>query len=479
MEPDIGACPIHLLSLHEEHLTKIIKFLQPDDLENLRLVNRQWLTLVDTNIEFIGLTSLLNNERRPALMHLVANWHRWPKLKFLDAAFVHDEDEDDNGIAEFFSGLIPPLQGLENAAWADLEDLALANCRLGAEGIGLARAAESWRQLRVLGLTRNVLTIESIIALSEVPLPLLETLNLSFNMIGPAIGAALANGAPQWPSLRKLDLGKVMLDDAGLEALLSATFPRLEDVDLSGNQLQLAAGFVFVNAATQWPNLRVLNLCDNEISSPGLQRMVTAHFHNLEELRIGGDDFNLESDGVRALREGARDWPRLRTFELMTFEELDIRGLFKEGGWEALECLALGGDNISFEEELMNAISSQQLPSLKQLDLSNCTYVDGDLLESLFEFPWPTLEELYIEYCDAENGVADALARLSINLPSLRILCLREYDLSIGAIRSLMKSFASLEILDLSTEFEHINFSWTSNHQEDEAERRTAMLTYS
>ena len=479
MEPVRGNHPFPLLSLPEDPLAKIIKFLKPDDLRNLRLVNHQLLVLTDERRESIELRSLPNNERRPALMHLVANWHRWPKLKSLDVSVVNADDEDDNHTAEFFEILGSPLQGLENAAWADLEDLNLADCRLGeAGGIGLARAAKHWRRLRVLNLADNFLTANAVITLSEVSLPLLEDLTLSGNMIGPAIGAALAKGAPQWPSLRNLSLQRVRLIDAGLEALLSARFPFLEAIDLSYNRLELAAGFVFVNAATQWPNLCLLNLGDNYISSPGLQRLATAHLNNLEVLIIGGDDFNLESDGVRALREGARDWPRLRIFKLMTFEELDIRGLFKGGGWEALEYLALGGDNISLEEELMNAVSSQQLPSLKQLDLSRCNYMSGNFIETMFRCPWSTLEELYIDYCDAENGVADALARLSIKLPSLRILSLREYDLSVGAIRSLMKSFGSLEKLDLSTEIEDIIFSWTSNDQADEAEPRTAMLTY-
>ena len=379
------------LSLPEKPLAEIIKFLKPDDLRNLRLVNHQLLTRVDGTRDTIRLS---RNEIRHEhdLIHIIANWHRWPKLKVFEA----------------FKSYSDALQGLENAAWADLEYLDLANCRLGeAEGIGLATAAKHWRRLRVLNLAYNHLTANAVIALSEVLLPLLGDLNLSKNEIGPAIGAALANGAPQWPSLRKLDLCNVELDDAGLEALLSARFPLLEDVDLSGNQLQLSARFVFVNAATQWPNLRVLDLSDNQIPSLGWQRLATNHFDKLEQLSIGStDELELDPAGVRALREGARHWPRLRAFELVTFEELDIRGLFKEGGWEALEYLALGGGSFGHvvSQELKDAVSSQQLPSLKRLDLSTCNYVDGDFLESLFEFPWPILKALYIDDWDEENN---------------------------------------------------------------------------
>ena len=144
MEPVRGNHPFPLLSLPEKPLAKIIKFLKPDDLRNLRLVNHQLLVLTDERRESIGLRSLPINERRPALTHLVANWHRWPKLKFLNADFFNADDEDDNDIEDFFSIPGPPLQGLENAAWADLEELQLVICSLGEVGIGLARAAKYW-----------------------------------------------------------------------------------------------------------------------------------------------------------------------------------------------------------------------------------------------------------------------------------------------------------------------------------------------
>ena len=454
------------LSLPKKPLAEIIKFLKPDDLRNLRLVNHELLRLVDGTRDTIRLP---RNEIRHGhdLIHIIANWHRWPKLKVFEAFRFRSD----------------ALQGLENVAWADLEDLNLANCRLGeAGGIGLARAAKHWRRLRVLDLADNLLTENAIIALCDVSLPLLEDLILSKNEIGPAIGAALANGAPQWPSLRKLDLGKVMLDDAGLEALLSARFPLLEDIDLCENELQLTAGFVFANAATQWPNLRVLSLEHNNISSLGWQRLATVHFDKLEELVIGSmDEFQLDPASVRALKDCARHWPRLRSLALITDDELAINGLFKEGGWEALETLYLDGDTASFEEELMGAVHGQQLPSLKELNLSNCNYMSGTFIENLFKFPWTSLEELYIDgFYDPEkedDGVADALARLSIKLPSLRILSLRDRDLTLRQTRHLMASFGCLEKLDLSSGSHDFIVSGKSSAQGGEP--RTAVLTYS
>ena len=454
------------LSLPKKPLAEIIKFLKPDDLRNLRLVNHELLRLVDGKRDTIRLPRN-EIEHEHDLIHIVANWHRWPKLKVFEA----------------FTFRYDALQGLENAAWTDLEDLNLTNCSLGeAGGIGLARAAKYWRKLNALNIQSNKLTSNAIAALSEVPLPLLKTLNLGWSSVGPAIGAALANGATQWPSLRKLSLGNVMLDDAGLEALLSARFPLLEDIDLCENELQLTAGFVFANAATQWPNLRVLSLEHNNISSLGWQRLATVHFDKLEELVIGSmDEFQLDPASVRALKDCARHWPRLRSLALITDDELAINGLFKEGGWEALETLYLDGDTASFEEELMGAVHGQQLPSLKELNLTNCTCTSGTFIENLFKFPWATLEELHLDGCeDLENeddGVADALARIAINLPALRILSLRDRDLTLRQTRHLMASFGCIEKLDLSSESQTFTFSGTSSAQEGETS--TTMLTYS
>ena len=270
-------------------------------------MNHQLLKLVDDKIEIIRLASLPWDEIRPAWLHIIDKWHRWPKLKTLDIASVS---------APLYLGSFPPIEGLENAAWADLDYLNLCNCGLtGADGVGIAMAAKHWRKLRLLNLSKNLLYEDAITALSEVALPLLEDLNLNETWIGPATGAALANAAPQWPSLRKLRLRAIDLDDKGLDAFLSGKFPLLEDIDLSHNALQLEAGVAFANAAAQWPNLRVLDLSGNDISSLGLQRLATAHFSNLEELLIGAKEgTELDPPAVTALREAAsRHWPRLRT----------------------------------------------------------------------------------------------------------------------------------------------------------------------
>ena len=364
--------------------------------------------------------------------------------------------------APLYLGSFPPIEGLENAAWADLDYLNLCNCGLtGADGVGIAMAAKHWRKLRLLNLSWTKISADAITALSEVALPLLEDLNLNGTWIGPATGAALANAAPQWPSLRKLRLRLIGLEDKGLDALLSANYPLLEHIDLSRNRLQLEAGVAFANAAAQWPNLRMLNLSRNYISSLGWQRLATAHFLNLEELLLGGvEGTELDPPAVRALREAAsRHWPRLRTLQLTYNFDLDISGFFTEGGWNALESLVLSGYSESIYNELRDAVSSQLLPSLKKLDLSDCFGLNNDSFSDLFGVPWPNLQELYINNHYPDDEIAFVLARISGNLPSLRILSFGKGTISKSAIDILMASFGSSGEIDSSNNSQTLIFS--------------------
>ena len=458
MDPREGDSSSPLLSLPEKPLHEIIKYLKPDDLRALRLMNHQLLELVDGNIETIRLAPLPWDEIRPALVHVIDKWHRWPKLKTLDI------DLDVNKLRSVSDpGPFPPIEGLESVAWTDLEYLNLCNCGLTeADGIKLAMAAKHLRKLRLLNLSWTKISADAITALSEVALPLLEDLNLNETWIGPATGAALANAAPQWPSLRKLRLRAIDLDDKGLDAFLSGKFPLLEDIDLSHNALQLEAGVAFANAAAQWPNLRMLNLSRNYISSLGWQRLATAHFLNLEELLLGGvEGTELDPPAVRALREAAsRHWPRLRTLHLTASSDLDISGLFTEGGWNALESLVLGECSESICNELRDAVSSQLLPSLKRLDLSDCLGLNSDSFVDLFHFPWRNLQELYINNDYSDDDIAYVLADFSENFPSLRSLSFRRNSrISKSAIDILMASFGSSGEIDSSNNSQTLIFS--------------------
>ena len=456
MDPREGVSSFPLLSLPEKPLDEIIKNLQQDDLRKLRLVNHQLLKLVDVNIETIRLDSLAWDEIRPALVHVIDKWHRWPKLKILDVGLSVNDFRFMTNPGSF------PRIGLESVAWADLEYLNLSDCGLTeAGGVGIAMAAKHWRKLRLLNLSKNLLYEDAITALSEVALPLLEDLNLNETWIGPATGAALANAAPQWPSLRKLRLRAIDLDDKGLDAFLSGKFPLLEDIDLSHNALQLEAGVAFANAAAQWPNLRVLNLSGNYIYSAGWQRLATAHFSNLEELLIGGvEDIELDPPAVTALRKAAsRHWPRLRTLQLTYNFDLDISGFFTEGGWNALESLVLSGYSESIYNEVRDAVSIQLLPSLKKLDLSECFGLTSDSILVFFGVVWPNLQELYISSHYSDDDIAFVLARFCGNLPLLRILEFRDNRISKSAIDILMVAFRSSGEIDLSNYSQTLIFS--------------------
>ena len=145
--------------------------------------------------------------------------------------------------------------------------------------------------------------------------------------------------------------------------------------------------------------------------------------------------------------------------ELTSIFELDVSGLFTEGGWNALESLVLSGNSESIYNELRDAVSSQLLPSLKKLDLSDCFGLNNDSFSDLFGVPWPNLQELYINNHYPDDEIAFVLARISGNLPSLRILSFGKGTISKSAIDILMASFGSSGEIDSSNNSQTLIFS--------------------
>jgi hypothetical protein len=129
-----------------------------------------------------------------------------------------------------------------------LRQLYLERCELGDEGAARLIASPNLANIISLDLEHNGLGAEATRALTTTRLPLLDSLNLNLNPIGPAAFISMIS-ADNMPALSALYVEVCGLDDTVIAPLLaSPTFSHLSHIFALGNQFS-AEGMATLRAA--------------------------------------------------------------------------------------------------------------------------------------------------------------------------------------------------------------------------------------
>ena len=192
-------------------------------------------------------------------------------------------------------------------AFAALRSLSLADNRMGAAGF--AAIAAGFGALRTLTLSANAAGDAGVSALAGAPhLAALRTLGLRNVRAGEAGARALA-GARFAASLHRLDVSRNALGDAGVGALVAGRFDRLEELDLSENDIG-AAGIAGLAGAHGLGALRTLGLEGrNEYEAPPAPSLVpladSPTLASLVLLRVS--QYQSSASGAASVHGAARD----------------------------------------------------------------------------------------------------------------------------------------------------------------------------
>ena len=203
---------------------------------------------IDERLESV---TLGEDGRYPGAAELVYNWQRFPNLKELKLDCPrghHDGYARSRGTGDM------SVESLSFAGWKCIEILGFRRSGLGFPGcIALARCSHKWPHLRRIDVHKNCIDEAGLQYLSSGSFPQLTELDLGENQIGrytpsdfaaPAFRKFLSN----CPSLRELRLEGNRLDDSFLKSLVEVTsLQLLEVLDLSENNFKDPEGKIWQN----------------------------------------------------------------------------------------------------------------------------------------------------------------------------------------------------------------------------------------
>ena len=251
---------------------------------------------------FASLEELWLKEREiapDAVVDLSTAVAKMSKLRVLDLARTH----------------LAGVQALARVECPSLEDINLANNELGPDSVNeIAEASSKWPNLRILYLNLNPqLGAAGAEALCRAAFPCMEELCLGRCGLGPDGAQSLASSATQWPRLRVLSGFENALGDEGVAALLAAPLPALEELSLERNGIGEQGAAAIAAASSRLPNLRYLGLSLNALGDSGARALAQAHFPRLQSLNLRGN--NIGAEGKAALDAARTRWPKLRELE--------------------------------------------------------------------------------------------------------------------------------------------------------------------
>jgi uncharacterized protein (TIGR02996 family) len=335
------------------------------------------------------------------------------------------------------------LAQAESGEWAQTDLLDQPDGNISDAGARILARCPHLLTLTALYLEGNVIGPQGVERLAHSPyLEGLSTLDLGANPIGDTGVTALVQGglhglfalhlshagltdrgitelwqAPFLSSLALLDVAHNQITAGGLQAFVSANFPELTDLDLSGNRLGIAGGQVLAG----WPGLarlRRLVVRDCELGTEGVRAILESPFYRPSlALEVGNDraeaalvqahtpprrertqlllpTYNLGDEGLRTLLAA----PHLGS---PTQVDLTLNGLSAAGAallaahpiLQTVQRLVLS-DNPIRAEGLAALLGSPRLTALRALELRNCK-LDDSCAELLSR--WRGLATL--EYC--------------------------------------------------------------------------------
>lgn len=227
------------------------------------------------DVGLVALRAVLQS-RALALRHLAVSWSE-PDARVVDALrAVHldslEVDLPGDGVASLLHAEVRTLSmtGVTGAALdrelsrpCALRGLRLTSCRLTAAEAEALLSTPQLPELTELALVGCELTAASVHALRH---PRLTTLDLSENLAGPALAAAVVNAAPA--GVRELHLARTRVGDEGAALLANSPWAAgLRRLGLRGTTIT-DSGAEALAASPYLRNLEWLNLNGNAIGQP-------------------------------------------------------------------------------------------------------------------------------------------------------------------------------------------------------------------
>ncbi|XP_078583589.1 uncharacterized protein LOC144866178 [Branchiostoma floridae x Branchiostoma japonicum] len=281
---------------------------------------------------------------------------------------------------------LPPLP--------NLEEIDLSNNVISDETVpGLAKGLGSCQNLKKVNLSHNYLS-DRVDFLP--PLPNLEEIDLSNNVISDETVPGLAKGLGSCQNLKKVNLSHNKLSDKGD---FLPPLPNLEEIDLSHNVISDEAVPRLAEGLGSCQNLKKVNLSHNHLSDRG---EFLPSLPNLEEIDLSHN--GIRDEAVPGLATGLGSCQNLKKVNL-SHNQLSDRGEFLPS-LPNLEEIDLSHNAISDEAVSGLAEGLASCQKLKKVNLSHNKLSDrGDFLP-----PLPNLEEIDLSHNDISDEAVPGLA---------------------------------------------------------------------
>ncbi len=392
------------------------KTLQALDIENCSLTTDDIKTIAKANCKnYLTQMKQLNmskNSNLSGMCGILLN-HPWTKLQRLHL-FECDLNKED--MAAIYNarmkGILPsidltvrcslswdhiPVVPVMCGAWAPQEELDLRNCdKQDLTTIAEANRYGQMPSVKRIDVLYNKNISDQVGALLCGSWPVLEDLDLGRCGLTCRDVEALnqANQLQHLPRLKKLNLWECeKLLGAGLTALLSQTWPTLQELGLESCSLKEADCDTLLKACRQrrYPQLTKLNIsANNGISGAGLSRLLSHTWSTLQELELCGCSLT-SADGntlLEACRQGRL--PQLTKLNISGNDGISGAGLSSllSHTWFCLQELDLQWCSLTAADgnTLLEACIQGRLPQLSKLDISCNWDIPSDMKDQLQQY---------------------------------------------------------------------------------------------
>ena len=240
-----------------------------------------------------------------------------------------------------------------------LEHLNLSNCGLGSHDC-LVLIQGNWPALRTLQLIHNRIDADGMALLAKGKWRKLTTFQLSYN---PALDAEAMTHllAAKWP-LECLELSHMPISVALTAELAQLHLSKLTSVALTRTHIAAAISEL---AGADWPFLRCLDLCHNDLDAAAMQHLCRIRMPSLRILMLS--NATITGEGACCLAHGS--WPCLYSLDL-SHNQLDAEAVrhIASGVWPQLVCLYM--EQNLFADDGVRQLTEGNWPLLEQLLLS-------------------------------------------------------------------------------------------------------------
>ena len=218
--------------------------------------------------------------------------------------------------------------------------------------------------------------------------PLLEDIRLPNKFITKK-NAKILSSTSAWPNLKKLDISGNFMKNQDFLAIASAKWERLESLNLQDTRMTAESLTILINKSN-WSNLKKINISNNFVKNEGLERLVSAYWPHLEELSLRG--VGMTNKGIESL-VWKSDWPNLKLLDISFNERVTGQGFetLALGKWPSLEYLGLQRTSLK-PKDIETLVNESLWFHLKELDLCSNSLLKKDVTRTLVYGKWPNIK---------------------------------------------------------------------------------------